>query len=175
MYLLDTSVVSDIVNVKAPKHTAAIQFVESNRLFPDPIRICVITLAEMRFGYNLLQLRHPAPDPALLSEVARRIDDAQLISEPLVVSRHVAFEHARLRAFYAQLVAPKATQENLMKKGKPVELWHQSWPASKLQITENDLWIAAIALTHDLTLVTRDTDFPRLRQALPALRIQPLP
>ena len=42
---------------------------------------------------------------------------------------------------------------------------------NQLGIGDNDLWIAAIALQHDLTLVTADSDFQRL-QALQPLRIE---
>jgi tRNA(fMet)-specific endonuclease VapC len=39
--------------------------------------------------------------------------------------------------------------------------------ARGLLIADNDLWIAATALTHDLTLVSRDAHFDRI----PGLRV----
>ena len=42
----------------------------------------------------------------------------------------------------------------------------------RLGFKENDLWIAAVALGRDLTLVTADSDFERIRQAVPELRLE---
>ncbi len=37
----------------------------------------------------------------------------------------------------------------------------------RIGIGENDLWIAAVALRHHLTVVSSDTDFERIREAVP--------
>lgn len=172
MYLLDTSVVSDLVNVRAGGYAAAQQWMSENKR--ADLFLCVVTLAEMGFGYETLKLRKQSTNVTWLKEVERRISAAKQIAEAIVVTRHVADEHAKLRAAYAFLVAPKAA-ESISLKSKPVELWHEDWPASKLQITENDLWIAATALAHDLTLVSRDTGFLKVQQAAPALKLRMLP
>ncbi len=39
----------------------------------------------------------------------------------------------------------------------------------QLGIGENDLWIAAIALRHNLTVVSSDSDFTRMRKAFPLM------
>jgi predicted nucleic acid-binding protein len=162
MYLLDTTVASDLVNPSCSGFAAAQAFMQANLHHRDRIYVCVVTVAEMEFGLELFK-RSTTPPPANeVAEVEQRIDEARQISEPFIISRHVAKEHALLKAKWARHVAPlKADKRKL--KSMPVERWVQDWPASKLQITENDLWIAAVALTHDLTLVARDKDFERLR------------
>lgn len=61
MYLLDTSVVSDIVDPNSRSHASAIKFVDSNALFADQINICAVTVGEMGFGREILMLRRPHP------------------------------------------------------------------------------------------------------------------
>ena len=172
MYLLDTSVVSVLVDATAPTHAAAQQFRSETNA--SDLFLCVVTLAEMDFGYEMLKLRKQAVSAERLREVETRIAAARKIAESIEITRHVAKEHARLRAAYAFFVARNAAESGSLKK-KPPEMWHEDWPASRLQTTENDLWIAATAFAHDFTLVTRDTGFSKVQQAAPALKLRVLP
>lgn len=173
MFLLDTSALSALLNRDHSLHAKAIAFKnlhagEEQRLF-----ICVISLAEMQFGLNMYERLSPQPSQAALDAVRGRIQAAGELAEPLEVTPHVAIEQGRLRSKWAWKVAPsKAAQGKL--KGAPPERWSDDWPANTLQITENDIWIAAMALTHDLTLVTCDKDFDKLAQADVNLRIRRL-
>lgn len=170
MYLLDTSVLSVLVNQSQPLHVKAIAF--KNQYAGDEQRlfVCVISLAEMQFGLNMFEGRTPKPSHADLEVVRRHIQAAGSVSEPLEVTRHVAMEHGRLRAKWAWKLSPNKAASGKL-KGVPPERWSDDWPATTLQITENDIWIAAMALTHDLTLVTCDKDFDKLAQAETQLRI----
>ena len=118
-------------------------------------------------------MRAPRPSEADLDALRKHIQAAGNLSEPLEVTHHVAMEQGRLRSKWAWKLAPrKAAQGKL--KGVAPEQWSDDWPASTLQITENDIWIAAMAITHDLTLVTCDKDFYKLAQADSNLRIMRL-
>lgn len=170
MFLLDTSVLSVLMNESQPLHAKAAAFKDQHAGQEQRLFICVISLAEMQFGLSLYEGRAPQPNQADLDAVRGRIQAAASLSEPLEVTRHVAMEQGRLRSKWAWKLAPhKAAQGKL--KGAPPERWSSDWPANTLQITENDIWIAALALTHDLTLVTCDKDFDKLAQAESQLRV----
>jgi predicted nucleic acid-binding protein len=170
MFLLDTSVASALVNQSHPLHTNAVAFKDQHVGKEQQLFICVISLAEMQFGLSLCEGRTPQPSQAELDRVRAYIHAAGSLSQQLEVTSHVALEQGRLRSKWAWTLAPrKAAQGKL--KGVPPERWSDDWPAEKLQITENDIWIAAMAITHDLTLATCDKDFDRLAEADPQLRI----
>lgn len=170
MYLLDTSVLSVLVNQNQPLHTKAIAFRNQHAGEEQRLFLCVISLAEMQFGLNMFEGRTPKPNNADLDAVRGQIQAAGSLSEPLEVTRHVALEQGRLRAKWARKLSPNKAAIGKL-KGVPPERWSDDWPATTLQITENDIWIAAMALTHDLTLVTCDKDFDKLAQAETQLRI----
>ncbi len=167
MYLLDTSVVSDMVNPRKPTHASTMQFV--NGITADQINICAVTLGEMEFGREMLLLRTPPPAQERIDEVDAMLKGLRQFAQALPITHHVARDYGRLRAAYANGVLPNALGAKL--KGKPVELWHQQVPPSLLQITENDLWIAATAVTHDLVLATRDKDFNAVQRHFPQLKL----
>ena len=169
MYLLDTSIISDIVNAASSRHKAATDFLNANELFIDQIYICVISLGEMRFGREVRPLIAPVPTSEQLAAIDQRITSAETLAEEVEINRHVAADYARLRAAYAKGIALKQLQTKKL-KSKPPELWQQDVPASRLQITENDLWIAAIAVTYDLILVAADKDYQRVKEHFPALK-----
>lgn len=170
MFLLDTSTISTLVNTAAPGHAEAVTFWKKHAGQEQRMFICVISLAEMQFGMGLIEGRIPRPSSSDLEIVQQRIQAASRISEPLEVTRHVAREQGFLRAKYAWKVSPRKAATGKLKGAAP-ERWSRDWPATTLQITENDIWIAAVALTHDLTLVTCDKDFQMLQQAESQLRV----
>lgn len=170
MFLLDTSVLSALTNPNHTSHTNARAFRTQCATQERELYLCVISIAEMRFGLSMYEARMPRPSETVLNEIRERIHAAMTLSEPIEITRHVANEHGQLRSKWAWICSPqKAAQGKL--KGNPPERWSDDWPASKLQITENDIWIAAIALTHDLTLVTCDKDFDNLAKADSQLKI----
>lgn len=170
MYLLDTSIASITVNSGSPKHAAVQRFVTGTPLFADQIFLSVVTVAEVQAGVAALAQKVPAVARERIEEVNRR---AQLIGQLgtiLPVTAHIAKDHAALKIYYASKFAPKLLQKAAL-KSKPVELWHEGLVASSLQVTENDLWIAATAITHDLILLTADGDHLRMKEADSRLRI----
>ena len=173
MFLLDTSAVSTLVSPGHPRHAKAVAFRNQHLGQEQRLFICVISIAEMQFGLNMYQRISPKPSDTDLNEVRQRIQAAGELAEVLEVTRHVAIEQGRLRSQWAWKVAPKKAAQGKL-KGTHLERWSDDWAANKLQITENDIWIAAMAMTHDLTLVTCDKDFDKLAQVDHTLKVLPL-
>ena len=171
-YLLDTSVISGLVNTSSTHHMKAMAF-RSSVGSEDKVLICVVSLGEMQFGRDLMHSRWPPPSPARMAEVDAQLAVAQRLgAEVLEVTKHVAKEYGTLRALFARGVMPHGLDKRV--KGIPPELWYQATTAATLKVTENDLWIAAVAIAHDLTLVHRDRDFTMIGQHAKALRVRPL-
>lgn len=170
MYILDTTVASAAVNGGSAKHSAVRVFLAGTPLFADQLFLSVVTVAELRFGAVMLRQRNPPPTAEHMAEVERRVKVAAKLGTLLPVTDHIASEHAALKLAYARKFAPNLLQKGAL-KGKPPELWHEGLSAAALNVTENDLWIAATAIAHDLTLLTIDNDHARMQQADPRLRI----
>lgn len=173
MFLLDTSALSALVNQGHSLHANAIAFRDQHAGQEQRLFICVISLAEMQFGLSMYEKLTPKPSQTDLDAVRARIQTAGALSEPLEVTRHAAIEHGRLRSKWAWKLSPRKAAQGKLKGTQP-ERWSDDWPANALQLTENDIWIAAMALTHDLTLVTCDKDFDGLAQAEPTLKVMRL-
>lgn len=171
VYLLDTSVASIAVNIGSTKHAAVQRFIAGTPLFADQIFLSVVTVAEIHAGVAALAQKVPPVARERIEEIDRR---AQLIGQLgtiLPVTTHIAKEHATIKIAYARKYAPALLQKAAL-KSKPVELWHEGLVASSLQVTENDLWIAATAIAHDLTLLTADGDHLRMKEADPRLQVK---
>ncbi|MCD0495548.1 PIN domain-containing protein [Achromobacter sp. MY14] len=172
MYLLDTVAASDLLNSESAWHEPARLFFDGCQAKNAKVYASVVTLSEMRFGMELLPLRTPVLPHAAIDGIKTRIAWLEK-SSLLDITKHVAHEHAALRAAYANAIAPNLLQKAKL-KSKPPEMWIDKLPASKLLITENDLWLAATAIAHDLRLVTRDGDYKQLSIHLPRLKLQKL-
>ncbi|MEC4819557.1 MAG: type II toxin-antitoxin system VapC family toxin, partial [Scytonema sp. PMC 1069.18] len=68
------------------------------------------------------------------------------------ITEETATIYGQIKAYLFYKFAPK--DKNKQRKTKIVDLGFD----------ENDIWIAAIALQNDLTVVSRDSDFLRIQQ-----------
>ena len=68
--------------------------------------------------------------------------------------------YGKLKASIFQQFAPK--ERNKRRRTK----------MTNLGFDENDLWIAAIALQHRLTIVSSDSDFPRIQQVVKSISVE---
>lgn len=160
-YLLDTNLVSTLYDSRRPDYQQVVSTVAS--LDPDaPQLVSAVTIAELRFG---LALYAATGNPLTHIEACIR----QAEEHPLLeVGKHTA------QAF-AEVKSRVALQRLNVASRIPrwVEDWSDRVTSQKLQVDENDLWIAAQALERNLVVVTSDTDFNLvIAAAVPDLRVQ---
>jgi tRNA(fMet)-specific endonuclease VapC len=98
-------------------------------------------------------------------------------------SEHREFNLARLRTFFRDIevhgVDPEVadiygTIKNALFAhfGPRSRLLRRGSKLDHLGFTDNDLWIAAIAVCNDLIVVSEDSDFARIGEAYPALHYE---
>ena len=162
-YLLDTSVLSAYYHAQHTNH--AITKAEIDKFPAATLQIVSpISLAEIEFGIKLAELQ----GANALAELRERLERIRAHSR-LPITHHTSQAYAHLRSLLASRV-------NVTKKGRPrwLEDWVDSASGQKLQIDENDLWIAAQAFDRDLTVLTLDGDFRAFSAVETVLRVQVL-
>ncbi|MEM7624797.1 MAG: PIN domain-containing protein [Planctomycetota bacterium] len=145
-YLLDTNIVEYWFNDKAPQHASVENQISSQ---PDgtPILISTVTLGEIEYGHRAV-----ADEPTAIQVRFKEFLD-QHFPYHLDVKHSTAPPYGELRA---RLFSKYSPADKRKKIRRPEQL---SDPASGLEIggiQENDLWIAAQAIEHNLILVTND-------------------
>lgn len=160
-YLLDTNIVSFWFDEAKPEHAAV-----SSRLHALPsdthLMLSAVSLGEIEYGHRALGPSVDAKrEAALLAFVGRRLPIT------LSVDKHTRTAYGSLRARLFEKYGPAGRR----KKGlRPDELIDPT-SALALGIQENDLWIAAQAIEHNLVLVTHDR-MSRLRQVAEELQVE---
>ena len=152
-YLLDTCIVSPWYDETKQKHSQVLVSIE--QLPPGtPLAISAITLGEIEYG-----LRIPGGAAHLDHDEYRRWI-ADKLPHVLDVATSTCLYYGPLRARLFDKYAPN-------RKSKKVRAEQIVDPITgeKLGIDENDLWIAAQAIEHNLVLVTHDK-MARIRQVL---------
>ena len=111
------------------------------KLGDAPAATCVIVQGELVFMAH--RSDHPSANKERVSQFLRGI-------EVLPLDADTADRYGRLKAAVIERFGPR--EKARRKRTRLAELGFQ----------ENDLWIAAVAQRHGLTLVTADSDFARL-------------
>jgi predicted nucleic acid-binding protein len=177
-YLLDTNILSywydstlDASGQVKPTHANVFRNVARVRL-PDPqtgyvsrLFVSVVTLGEMEYGHRVAEKPNETKQAAYAKFVRTQC--------PVVldVTSHVAEHYGEMRAWLFNNCGPNAKRT----KSKRAEQLVFPSTGEKLGIDENDLWIAAQAMTNDLVLVTNDRNQNLgkvLKQFVPRLKVE---
>lgn len=137
MYLLDTNHCSAII-LGEPNVIRRV-----NEVGVEDIATCVIVQGELTFMMEKSQ--HKETNLARLAEFLSDIRIYRITEETATI-------YGQIKAALFDQFAPK--DKNKRRKTKIVDLGFD----------ENDIWITAIALQNNLTIVSRDSDFLRIQQ-----------
>jgi tRNA(fMet)-specific endonuclease VapC len=152
-YLLDTNILDFWHDPHSPQHDAVIRRLDS--LDPaTPLRISAVAWGEIEYGHRCV-----SPSDTAIQVGFRRFLDTRL-PRALEIRKTTAMYYGQLRAQLFDKFAPKGK-----KKGRRPEQLVDPLTAAELGIQENDLWIAAQAMEHNLVLVTHDR-IARIREVV---------
>ena len=155
-FLLDTQIIRYWYDTGCKEHAAVIGNVEALRKLAASVEhkprllVSVITLGEIEFGHRVQVGDHAAENEARMMFVNEQLPDRLDLTADAVT----AYGEIRSRLFneYApgDLRKPKMRPEQLV--DPTISL--------NLQIQENDLWLCAQAVGHEMWLVTNDAMTP---------------
>ena len=152
-YLLDTNIISYWFDDSRPQHGRVVKRIAD--LPPEtPLRISAVTLGEIEYGRSTTG----AEDRDARAEVAALMEHQ--LPAVIDIRRSTAVYYGPLRARLFNKFAPKA-----LRKARWPEQCIDPATSLELGVQENDLWIAAQAIEHNLTLVTHDK-MSRLREVI---------
>ncbi|MBI5634117.1 MAG: type II toxin-antitoxin system VapC family toxin [Nitrospirae bacterium] len=150
-YLLDTNILGHMADLRAGGNSSAAQALDRHlKALPEgtKLHLCPVSVGEVEYGLRIAPYKDQKKH-----DQARSILSA---FECLPIDINTAQDqYAELRARLFNECAPKE-KRNRENDKKRVEEWMDPTTSKQLQIQENDLWIAAVAMAYNLILVTDD-------------------
>jgi tRNA(fMet)-specific endonuclease VapC len=152
-YLLDTNIPRYWYDTGCPQHTAVFAHVKAIRQ-PDSLTgytpkmfVSVVTIGEIAYGHRVAG----TPDAAKQAEYEKFVREQ--CPEPLEITRHVGEAYGEMRAWLFNKFVDKTKRSHARRAEEMVD----PTTGRELGVQENDLWIAAQAMTYKFVLVTHDS------------------
>lgn len=155
-YLLDTNVIAYYAEMKTGCRSEECCNLEDKLAklpqVPKPkLLLCSINIGEIEYGLNVAEYKDTYQQKLMRDSIT---------PFPLKdINIHVAKNYGVLRSRLFNYCAPRKKKKRGSDK-KRIEEWIDPTTSKELQIQENDLWIAAVAMTYNLILVTHDAMKP---------------
>lgn len=149
-YLLDTNILGPLIELKTGDSSSTFKTLKEHwDLLPKDTKIflCPITVGEVEYGLRIAPYQIPEQH-----DLTREMLYAFPFLDIDINIAHECYAELRARLFK---YAPK-DRRNRRNYNKRIEEWRDPTTSKLLQIQENDLWIAAVAMAHNLILVTND-------------------
>ena len=149
--LLDTNMLGYLAEHKAGIITPqSISLGKRRELLPPATKLflCPITIGEIEYGLHITfkndleKLRH-------VRELMDTFSDDVILDINLDTAKNY---YSEVKARLFEVYAPKTKKS----RKRRIEEWKDPTTSRELQVDENDLWIAAVAMAHNLILVTDD-------------------
>lgn len=157
-YLLDTNIIAYWFNEnREPAHSRVAQSVSA---LPDPslLRTSAIVLGEIEFGHRV---QSPGSDTSVQARYTRFIGEN--IPKIYEVGKATTIYYGPLKARLFERFSPREKRTKTQRLNQLVD----PMTLRKLGIQENDIWIAAQAIEHNLVLVSHDQKMVQpIRQVL---------
>jgi predicted nucleic acid-binding protein len=151
-YLIDTNILGYFAELRAGvdnENTKLIkQHLNDETKSIKKIFLCPISIGEVKYGLRV--------GPYKKVEHCESINKILLAFPCLEIDRNIAYEkYSELRSKLFNKFAPKSKKNNKAEK-KRISEWFNPIKDKDLQVDENDVWIAAVAMTYNLILVSHD-------------------
>jgi len=150
-FLLDTNVVCPLLDVGKKEHSVVHKFFQEHNADRDRQYICPIVWGEIEYGFRVRS------EKTRLASVQEELKEFMMLE----INRHTSEPYAQVRAELFRKYAPKSLKKTIAGM-RPEDLMDET-NSKMLGIQENDLWIVACAIQHNVTLVTFDK-MERLRE-----------
>ena len=151
-YLLDTNILRYWYDDRCPEHTKVLPCVQA-ACRPDPetqyvsrLFISTVTMGEIEYGHR----RVPKPNAAKQLKYHEFV--RQQCPEPLEIITHVAENYGEMKAWLMNKFSPHEIRSRARRLKQLVD----PDTVEELGVQENDVWIAAQAMTFNIVLVTHD-------------------
>ncbi len=158
-YLLDTNIVSYWFHAERPEHERVLQRPQQLPV-GTPLAVSAITLGEIEYGLRVLDT-----SPDYEAELTEFIQEQ--FPMVLSVTATTRIDYGSIRARLFRKYAPGELRQKVRRPEQLVD----PVTGSTLGIQENDLWIAAQAVEHNLVLVSNDR-LTHIREVAPELRVE---